>query len=61
MRIEFAPKNIPKQKIENLATDLDEFYVEKIVGHSGMGKNPKKWMFRVHWHGYEPEDDTMLD
>jgi len=39
---------MPKKKIENLeATDLDEFYVEKIIGHSGTGKNPKKWKFRV--------------
>ena len=48
------------EKIETLAgTDLDEFYIQKIIGHSGTGKNPKKWKFRVHWLGYEPEDDTM--
>ena len=38
------PKSIPKEKIETLAaTDLDEFYVEKILEHSGTKKNPKKW------------------
>ena len=42
------PMSMPKEKIETLvATDLDEFYVEKIIGHSGTGKNPKKWKFRV--------------
>ena len=51
-----------REKIEALvAADLDEFYVEKIIGHSGVGKNPKKWKFRVEYAGYEPEDDTMLD
>ena len=38
----------PKEKIETLAaTDLEEFYVEKAIGHSGM--NPKKLKFRVRW------------
>ena len=56
------PKDMPKEKIESLADrDLDEFYVEKIIGHSGLGKKPKKWKIRVCWLGYEPEDDTMLD
>ena len=40
---------------------MDEFYVEKIIGLSGTGKNPKKWKFLVRWLGYEPEDDTRLD
>ena len=44
------PKDMPKEKIETLAaTDLNEFYVEKIIGYSGTGKNPKKWKFRVRW------------
>ena len=50
------------EKIESLvAADLDEFYVGKIIGHTCTGKNPKRLKFRVHWRGYEPEDDTMLD
>ena len=45
-------KNVPKEKIESLAaTNLDEFYVENIIGQSGTGKNPKKWKFRVRWLG----------
>jgi len=37
------PKSMPKEKIEALAaTDLDEFYVENNIGHSGTGKNPTK-------------------
>ena len=44
-----------------MAADLDEFYVEKIIGHTGTGKNPKIWKFRIRWRGYEPEEDTMVD
>ena len=56
------PKDMSAEKIESLvAEDLDEFYVEKIIGHTGTGKNPKRWKFRVRWRDYEPEDDTMLD
>ena len=41
-------RSMPKEQIEALAaTDLDEFYVEQIIGHSVTGKNPKKWKFRV--------------
>ena len=36
------------------ATDLDEFYVEKVIGYSDTVKNPKKLTFRVRWLGYEP-------
>ena len=31
------------------------------IGHSGTGKNPKKWKFQVRWLGYELEDNTMLN
>ena len=56
------PKDMSTEKIKSLvAADLDEFYVEKIIGHTGTGKNPKRWQSRVHWRGYEPEDNTMLD
>ena len=37
------PKDMPREKIEALvAADLDEFYVEKIIGHSGVGKEPRE-------------------
>ena len=50
------------EKIESLvAADFDAFYVEKIIGHTGTGKNPKRWKFWIRWGGYEPEDDTMVD
>jgi hypothetical protein len=56
------PKDMPKEKMESLAaTDLDEFYVKKIIGHSGVGNNPMKWKFRVSRLRYQAEDDTMLD
>ena len=36
------PKDMSAEKIESLVVaDLDEFYVEKIIGHTGTGKNPK--------------------
>ena len=43
------------------AVDLDEFYVEKIISHVELGKDPKKWRCRVRWQGYEPENDTWLE
>ena len=45
----------------SVVSDLAEFYVEQIIGYTCNGKNPKKWKFRIHWGGYEPEDDTMVD
>ena len=42
------PKDMSAEKIESsVAADLDEFYVEKIIGHTGTGKNPKRWKFRI--------------
>ena len=35
--------------------------MEKNIGHTGTGKNPKRLKFRVRWRGYEPEDDATLD
>ena len=50
------PKNMSREQIEALiAADLDEFYVEKIIGHSGVGKTPRNGSFEY------AEDDTMLD
>ena len=60
--IRLRPFKHPKdmsEKIGSLVADLDEFYVEKVIGRTG--KNPKIWKFRVRWRRYEPEDDTMLD
>ena len=31
------------------------------MNHVELGKNPKKWRFRVRWQGYEPEDDPFLE
>jgi hypothetical protein len=42
------------------AVDMDEFYVESIIDHTGSGRDPKKWSYRVRWAGYEPEDDSWL-
>ena len=42
------PKDMSEEKIESLAAeDLNDFYVEKIIGHTGTGKKPKRWNFRV--------------
>jgi hypothetical protein len=55
------PTDMTIEEAMNLAAvDLDEFHVEKIVTHSGGGKDPKKWTFRVRWVGYEEGDDTWL-
>jgi hypothetical protein len=50
-----------QEAIALAAVDLDEFYVEKIVRHVEMGKNPKKWKYLVRWLGYEEGDDSWLD
>ena len=31
------------------------------MNHVELGKNPKKWRFRVRWQGCEPEDDFWLE
>ena len=37
------PNDMLRENIEALfATELDEFYVEKIIGNSGVRMNPKK-------------------
>jgi hypothetical protein len=61
LRVFRHPAEMTEEEATALAAvDMDEFYVEKIVEHSGSGKNPKKWMYRVRWLGYEPEEDTWL-
>jgi len=41
------------------AAELDDFYVKNIICTS---KNPKKLkFFWIHWRGYEPEEDNMVD
>jgi hypothetical protein len=62
LRLFRHPANMGIEEISALAAvDLDEFYVEKIINHVELGKDPKKWRFRVRWQGYEPEDDTWLE
>jgi hypothetical protein len=38
---------------------VDE-YVEKFVDVENNGKNKKKWRFKIHLLGYEPDDDSWL-
>ena len=42
------------------ALDRQEFVVESIVAHTGQGKNKYKYMFKVHWSGYDDNEDTWL-
>ena len=52
-------KDMFAENIKSLvAADLDEFYVEKIIGYTGTGNNPKRRKFRIRWRGV---DDTMMD
>ena len=48
-----------EEKIKLASVDLDEFYVDKIVRHSGNGNNPKKWSYLVRWLGYEGDDSWL--
>ena len=43
------------------AIDLDEYYVDTIVGHEEKGRNPTNWKFKKRWIGYEPEDNSWLN
>jgi hypothetical protein len=61
LRVFNHPADMTEEEATALAAvDLDEFYVEKIVGHTGTGRNPKRMEFKVRWLGYEPEDDTWM-
>ena len=43
-------KDMSAEKIESLvAADLDEFYVEKVIGHTGAGKNPMEVQSSLAW------------
>ena len=48
LRLFRHPANMGTEEISALAAvDLDEFYVEKIVNHVELGKDPNSWRFLV--------------
>jgi hypothetical protein len=49
-----------EEAIALAAVDLDEFFVESIIRHTGTGKDPKRWNYLVRWLGYEEGDDSWL-
>ncbi len=43
---------------EVAARNAGEFFVDKIVGHTGSVSRRSDMSFRVRWKGYTPDDDT---
>jgi hypothetical protein len=43
---------------EAATADRREFFVERIMGHTGSPKKKLDMQFHVRWVGYEPEADT---
>ena len=42
------------------AVDKGEFVVDSILDHQGNPRRKSTLFFRVHWAGYEPEEDSWL-
>jgi hypothetical protein len=42
------------------AVDKEEYVVDSIVDHTGDPRRKSTLFFRVHWAGYEPEEDSWL-
>jgi hypothetical protein len=40
------------------ARNAGEFFVDKIVDHTGNVRRRSEMTFRVRWKGYTPDDDT---
>jgi hypothetical protein len=40
------------------ARNAGEFFVDKIVDHTGNVRRRSETTFRVRWKGYTPDDDT---
>jgi hypothetical protein len=40
------------------ARNAGEFFIDKIVDHTGNVRRRLEMSFRVHWKGYTPDDDT---
>ncbi len=43
---------------EVAARNAGEFFVDKIVDHTGNVRRRSDMTFRVHWKGYTPDNDT---
>jgi hypothetical protein len=43
---------------EVAARNVEEFFIDKIVDHSGNVRRRSEMSFGVRWKGYTPDDDT---